>query len=86
MALFIYRLERVCATPFLRPKAVGRVGFKFDLPIDGYHRQMVNRIFSPTLPEYRPARWARWRGAVVSVGKPERLARWVWVGWLCLGE
>ena len=64
MVLFIYRLERVCATHFLRPKAVGRVGFKSDLPIDGYHRQMVNRILSPTLPEYRPARWARGVGAV----------------------
>ena len=87
MALFICRLERVCATHFLRPKAVGRVGFKSDLPIDGYHRQMVNRILSPTLPEYRPARWA-WRGArwaVGGVGKPERLARWVWVGRFCLG-
>ena len=61
-ALCEIRRERVCATHFLRPKAVGRVGFKSDLPIDGYHRQMVNRIFSPTLPEYRPARWARWRG------------------------
>ena len=76
MALIIYRRERVCATHFLRPKAVGRVGFKSDLPIDGYHRQMVNRILSPTLPEYRPARWARWRAwrwAVGNVGKPERL-------------
>ena len=80
-------LERVCATHFLRLKAVGRVGFKSDLPIDGYHRQMVNRILSPTLPEYRPARWA-WRGArwaVGGIGKPERLARWVWVGRFCLG-
>ena len=57
-ALCENRRERVCATHFLRPKAVGRVGFKSDLPIDDYHRQMVNRIFSPTLPEYRPARWA----------------------------
>ena len=59
VALFIYRRERVCPTHFLRPKAVGRVGFKSDLPIDDYHRQMVNRILSPTLPEYRPARWAQ---------------------------
>ena len=72
MALIIFRLERVCATHFLRPKTVGRVGFKSDFPIDGYHRQMVNRIFSPTLPEYRPARW---RGGVGGWGyrKPERL-------------
>ena len=54
--------ERVCATHFLRPKAVGRVGFKSDLPIGVIQHQMVNRILSPTLPEYRPARWARWRG------------------------
>ena len=65
-ALCVFRLERVCATHFLRPKAVGRVGFKSDLPIDGYHRQMVNRIFSPTLPEYRPARW---RGGVGGSGQ-----------------
>ena len=59
MVQLFYRLERVCATHFLRPKAVGRVGFKSDLPIDGYHRQMVDRILSPTLPEYRPARAGR---------------------------
>ena len=88
MALFICRLERVCATHFLRPKAVGRVGFKSDLPIDGYHRQMVNRILSPTLPESRPARAGRGvgrGGRLGGVGKPERLARWVWVGRFCLG-
>ena len=62
-ALCLFRLERVCATHFLRPKAVGRVGFKSDLPIDGYHRQMVNRILSPTLPEYRPARAGRGVGS-----------------------
>lgn len=77
VALIIYRLERVCATPFLRPKAVGRVGFKSDFPIDGYHRQMVNRIFSPTLPQYRPARWARWRGGsgrLGGIGNPKGFA------------
>ena len=82
VALIIYRRERVCATHFLRPKAVGRVGFKSDLPIDGYHRQMVNRIFSPTLPEYRPARW---RGGVggggrLEVSETRKASRWVWVG------
>ena len=86
-ALCLNRLERVCATHFLRPKAVGRVGFKSDLPIDGYHRQMVNRIFSPTLPEYRPARW---RGGVGAVGgyayrKPERLSGEGWVSWVWVG-
>ena len=29
--------------------------------------------------------WRGWRWAVGSVGKPERLARWVWVGRFCLG-
>ena len=87
-ALCLFRLERVCATHFLRLKAVGRVGFKSDLPIDGYHRQMVNRILSPTLPEYRPARagcGVGRGGRFGGVGKPERVARWVWVGRFCLG-
>ena len=92
VALIIYRLERVCATHFLRPKAVGRVGFKSDLPIDGYHRQMVNRIFSPTLPEYRPARWARWRacGGRLGVSETRKASRWLWVsvgsGWVDMGK
>ena len=78
-------LERVCATHFLRLKAVGRVGFKSDLPIDGYHRQMVNRILSPTLLEYRPARAGRGVGCGGRSGNPKEFARWVWVGRFCLG-
>ena len=78
----------MCPTHFLRPKAVGRVGFKSDLPIGVIQHQMVNRILSPTLPEYRPARAGRGGmggGVVGNVGKPERLARWVWVGWFGIG-
>ena len=91
MAQLFYRLERVFHT-LSSPKS----GRQSGLQIRFTHRRLSpsngrSDFVAHTAGVPPSARWA-WRGArwaVGGIGKPERLARWVWIGgsvWVDMGK